>query len=467
MRRIRRWALAASLAAAGLLGCAPGFGPASMAAPRTIDTPPPVAGLTVRAVTHVDARMTDYTLVTSNLPAPTIVRVILPVDYAAHAAARFPVEYVLGGCCTPGARQAAWSDPSGGNAEALTAPYGVITVLPDGGLGSMYTDWAQPGRSGQVLWESYFVHQLMPWVDRGFRTVPARSGRAILGVSMGGYGAAAIAARHPDLFAAMASFSGIPDTNIRPWLYPELAAADGGLPNSLWGPRDTEEVVWRGHNPTDLAINLSATKIFLASGNGKDGPLPDPNHGTLIEYLDHWDEMNAHQETVAFAAALKAAGLAFTFDDYGNGEHVWPYWRADLKRTLPVLMKLFAKPVKAPASFSLTAIEPTFSAWGYTVKMTRSVAEFATLSTVTFAGFRLSGSGTGYVTTAARYVPGRSYSVTASTSAGRVTWRVTADPGGRLSIPVVLGASNSVQQYLPDSASRRKLETAAVTIAGS
>jgi S-formylglutathione hydrolase FrmB len=425
-------------------------------------------GLTVLSVNVIDDRMTDYTLSTPDLPAPTIVRVVLPVGYAAHRSARYPVQFLLAGCCTPGVRQAAWTDPDGGNAETLTAPYGVITVIPDGGLGSMYTDWAHPGTSGRMLWESYFVQQLLPWVDRRFHTTASPAGRAIVGVSMGGYGAAAIAARHPDLFAAMVSFSGIPDTNIRPYLFTEISGYDGGLEGSLWGPRKTEEVVWHGHNPTDLAVNLGGMKVLLASGNGKTGPLPDPNHGNLIEYLDHWDEYNAHQQTTAFAAALSAAGVRFSFDDYGNGEHVWPYWRADLIRTLPQLMRVFAAPRKAPASFSFTAIEPTFSVWGYSVTMVRRVTEFATLSKVTSRGFGLSGSGSALVTTAPRYVAGKTYSVTASTPKGRVAWKATADSAGRLRIAVILGASNTLQQYLPGSAAKRTLETAQITIsAGS
>src|SRR4051812_46258300 len=62
-------------------------------------------------------------------------------------------------------------------------------------------------------------------------------------------------ARHPDLSAAASSLSGAVDTNYEP-----MTAIVGGSPviqggsyDAIYGPRATEEVRWRGHNPADLA----------------------------------------------------------------------------------------------------------------------------------------------------------------------------------------------------------------------
>jgi S-formylglutathione hydrolase FrmB len=57
--------------------------------------------------------------------------------------------------------------------------------------------------------------ELVPWIDATYRTIAARRGRAIAGVSMGGYGALSYAARHPDTFAAAASFSGALGARLR------------------------------------------------------------------------------------------------------------------------------------------------------------------------------------------------------------------------------------------------------------
>ena len=77
----------------------------------------------------------------------------------------------------------------------------------------------------------------MPWVDATYRTVAAKRGRAIAGLSMGGYGALSYAARHPGTFAAAASFSGALEVG--------SAAA--------WGVRSGNKARWRAHLPISIA----------------------------------------------------------------------------------------------------------------------------------------------------------------------------------------------------------------------
>ena len=375
--------------------------------------------------------------------------------------------YLLPGCCDPGLRQSRWSDPNLGDAERLTAGLDVIVVMPEGHLGSMYTDWANPGTLGQFFWESYLVNQLVPWIDSSFRTTAARSGRAIAGLSMGGYGALAIASRHPDLFTAVASFSGFPNTNLDPQQFTDVSTASGGQQDSLWGDRATDQVTWRGHNPTDLAANLHGMLVYLASGNGTPGPLPDPNTDPADVANDEANEKIALQETLSLTWALRAAGVPVTLNRYGKGVHAWPYWRRDLQQFLPGLMKRFAAATPPPATLTFKATEPDFSAWGYSVAMTRKVTEFATLSAVTATGFTLTGSGSAVVTTAPRYVADQQYQVAVTVRSVTTHRTVTATDDGQLTIPLVLGASNTVQQYSPNSAWKRVLEKAQVTIAAA
>ena len=80
---------------------------------------------------------------------------------------------------------------------------------------------------------------------------------------MGGFGAISYAARHPDRFTAAASFSGAVDTND-----PADIAITGDEP---FGPRATQEVRWRGHNPWDLAANLRGLSLTVRTGNGLPG----------------------------------------------------------------------------------------------------------------------------------------------------------------------------------------------------
>ncbi|MGG2202048.1 alpha/beta hydrolase [Paenibacillus validus] len=61
---------------------------------------------------------------------------------------------------------------------------------------------------GTGRFEDYILQDLIPTIDHEFRTIADRSKRAVCGLSMGGYGAFALALRNPDVFSAAASISG-------------------------------------------------------------------------------------------------------------------------------------------------------------------------------------------------------------------------------------------------------------------
>ncbi len=88
--------------------------------------------------------------------------------------------------------------------ERYVSGTGLMVVMPDGGRG-FYTDAVDLPRS---RYESLITEDLVGFVDATFPTLKSRSGRAIAGLSMGGYGAFKIALHRPDLFCAAVSHSG-------------------------------------------------------------------------------------------------------------------------------------------------------------------------------------------------------------------------------------------------------------------
>jgi enterochelin esterase-like enzyme len=64
-------------------------------------------------------------------------------------------------------------------------------------------DWG-PGRD----WETAAAHEVPRYIDRRYRTIARRGGRALIGLSAGGYGAAIIGFRHPATFSVVESWSG-------------------------------------------------------------------------------------------------------------------------------------------------------------------------------------------------------------------------------------------------------------------
>ena len=137
-------------------------------------------GVRVVASQRIDARLLELTVRTPALAAATKVRVLLPAGYAAAQHRRYPVLYLLHGAS---GSYRDWT--RSGEVERLTAGKPLIVVMPDGGRGGWYTNWYNGGKAGAPAWETYHVDELIPLVDRRFRTLPVRRGRAIAGLSMG------------------------------------------------------------------------------------------------------------------------------------------------------------------------------------------------------------------------------------------------------------------------------------------
>jgi len=163
-------------------------------------------GLTVVSQQTIDTRLFTVRLNSGALAGSTNVRILLPANYSAQSATRYPVLYLLHG--TSGSA-ADWT--TSGNAETVTAGLPVIIVMPDIGLngsgGGYCTNW----HNGAYQWETYHIEQLLPWIDANLRTIPVRAKRAIAGLSQGGFCSTSYGARHPDLFGTVLSFSGAVD----------------------------------------------------------------------------------------------------------------------------------------------------------------------------------------------------------------------------------------------------------------
>jgi hypothetical protein len=270
----------------------------------------------------------------------------------------------------------------------------------------------------------YHIDQLTRFVEARYRTVARRGGRAVAGLSMGGFGAMSYAARHPDRFVAAAAFSGAVDTN-----HPLDIAITGDEP---FGPRATQEIRWRARNPWDLAENLRGLRLVVRTGDGE--PV-----GDIVETVVH--EMN-----VSFHERLTGLGIAHTWDDYGAGTHTWPYWQRDLRETLPQLLATFRRPPKPPGSVTFRAVEPRYAVYGWRVALERRALEWSELSGATRRGFTLRGSGTAVVVTPRFFTPGAQVR-----AGGRV---LRADRHGRLQVRVALGPANRYQALTPGASTR-------------
>ena len=77
-----------------------------------------------------------------------------------------------------------------------------LIVAPEGRR-SFYINSA----NGAERYSDFFLQEFLPYIERSFRVRPGRGGRAISGISMGGYGALRFAFAHPELFSAVSAQS--------------------------------------------------------------------------------------------------------------------------------------------------------------------------------------------------------------------------------------------------------------------
>ncbi|HET9838495.1 MAG TPA: alpha/beta hydrolase-fold protein, partial [Candidatus Angelobacter sp.] len=124
---------------------------------------------------------------------------MLPPAYDATPGKRFPVVYFLHGL---GGDQSFLA--SSGASSAIEDAWeqkriGEFVIITPQGENSFYIN----SRDGHVLYEDFFVREFVPQMERRFRISNSRSGRAIEGVSMGGYGALRLAFKYPQMFVSV------------------------------------------------------------------------------------------------------------------------------------------------------------------------------------------------------------------------------------------------------------------------
>lgn len=283
--------------------------------------------------------------------------VYLPAGYDAAPEKRWPVFYYLHGL---GGSETDWTK-GGQLAEAAdTLRLAAIVVMPDGD-NSFYADsttavdYAACLRDGTGLfiptqpkkktcvraprYEAYITQDLIGWVDATYRTLATREGRGIAGLSMGGFGALMLSLRHPALFAAAASHSGVDallyagpipyeagkvvlETDPKRW-----GAGIGPFGDWFRGIFGLDIANWRAHDPAALVGELAPGRLALYLDCGTE------------------DDFALHNGAQYVHDLLTARGIAHAWY-LGPGRHNFDFWTARLPHSLGFL----AEHVGAPAA---------------------------------------------------------------------------------------------------------------------
>jgi len=280
------------------------------------------------AVVHerrVGARIVDLEIRSPALGSTAMVRLLTPDGWAAgRNSRRWPVLVLLHGCCDT---YESWTRST--NVEELPQLRDVLVVMPEGGPVGFYSNWHGTGDDEGTRWETFHVEELRHLL--GHRYGAGRNW-AIAGSSMGGLGAMGYTARHPRLFRASASFSGLlhPLSDVDFLL--GLFSAYTPDPKAIWGDPAGDREIWARHDPTALGPRLRGTPLFVSAGNGLPGPLD--RSARSVDRI----EPVVLAESRAFVARLRELGILVKTDLYGRGTHDWPYWERELRRALPTLL---------------------------------------------------------------------------------------------------------------------------------
>ena len=133
--------------------------------------------------------------------------VIVPDNYK-KSKKKFPVVYLLHGYS---GNYATWVK-SFKEVSQQVDRYGFIAIGVDGNYSSWYFD---SPIDPTFKYETYIIDELVPFIDKKYKTIASREGRAISGLSMGGHGSLYLSLKHQDVFGAAGSMSG--GVDIRPF----------------------------------------------------------------------------------------------------------------------------------------------------------------------------------------------------------------------------------------------------------
>lgn len=138
-------------------------------------------------------------------------------------------------------------------------------------------------------YETAFLEELVPAIERDFCTINTREYRGLGGISRGGFWAFSIGMRNPDLFGKLGGHSAAFDENNASATY----------------------------NPLDLALNAS----FLAEAD-------------LDMYVDNAAADPVGRALELFSSRLSARGIPHTYIIHPNGDHDNEYWASHIAEYL-------------------------------------------------------------------------------------------------------------------------------------
>lgn len=260
--------------------------------------------------------------------------IYLPPSYDAGST-RYPVLYLLHG---RGDSMHSWLAIQADMDKTITAgivpPFiAVVPDIPCSKRASYYVDSEYKNEllPGKPV-ESAIIQNLIPEIDNNYRTIANRSGRAVIGYSMGGFGALRYILQYPEHFMAAILLS--------PAVYVPLPPTDSSM--RLFGAfgkdeKVFDEVVYQEKNYPALIPSFEGKKlpayVFIAVGDDEwRNPLPeDYEHDLDFEAARLYNRLVRTKYLVSEFRVL-------------DGGHDWNVWRPAFLEGLSYIMRFLSPP---------------------------------------------------------------------------------------------------------------------------
>ncbi|AFL84905.1 putative esterase [Belliella baltica DSM 15883] len=203
--------------------------------------------------------------------------------------------------------------------QNLADQYQMILITPGVAPFSYYYD---SPLMDSVQYETYISKELIPFVDQNYPTKKDKNARGITGLSMGGHGAMMIAAKHPDLFSAAGSMSGVMNIDVRTWIGNESTQEERRKSQREMLGNINYDYPYSPYTAVGLISEMKENKIALLIDCGIDDFLIETNrqlHQLLLE------NGTPHEYTER------------------PGAHTWEYWTEALPFHILFIHQAFEK----------------------------------------------------------------------------------------------------------------------------
>jgi enterochelin esterase-like enzyme len=266
-------------------------------------------------MTHVGACQNNLRVIEGLTLESTILEqdvkysLILPEDYYSSNK-KYPVVYLLHGL---GDNESSWleygrvnqiTDVLMANNEVVP----VIFVMPQG-----YRTYYVNDFDGKFRYEDMFIDELIPHIDKKYRTMASKNFRATLGYSMGGFGALSLALQHPEVISVSVPLSMSMRTDEQ---YMTEAAPEW---DEQWGKLFGAEGKVGNERLTDYYKEYSPFYIFQSSDLSK--------YSDLKLYIDNGDdEFTLARSNEELHMLLRDINFDHEFR-VRDGGHDFVYWR--------------------------------------------------------------------------------------------------------------------------------------------